>query len=134
MCIRDSFIVNRLLPDLSDKSPLMQVNSKKQNKTYAQSYSLAIIQVNNMTHKGLLIKMPINFNDYSLEDLKSLQIDLEKTIKDKAKEAKKTALQQIHNIANEHGLDLDDVLDGLKNPSKKKTKVAPKYQYPSSPS
>ncbi len=78
--------------------------------------------------------MSINFNEYSLEDLKSLQIDLEKTIKDKAKEAKKTALQQIHNIANEHGLDLDDVLDGLKNPSKKKTKVAPKYQNPSSPS
>ncbi|GAA3910931.1 H-NS histone family protein [Litoribacillus peritrichatus] len=74
--------------------------------------------------------MSINFNDYSLEDLKALQNDLEKTIKDKAKEAKKTALQQIHNIANEHGLDLDDVLDGLKNPSKKKSKVAPKYQNP----
>ena len=64
--------------------------------------------------------MSINFNDYSLEDLKALQNDLEKTIKDKAKEAKKTALQQIHNIANEHGLDLDDVLDGLKKPIKEK--------------
>jgi DNA-binding protein H-NS len=76
--------------------------------------------------------MSINFNEYSLEDLKQLQGDLEKAIKSKAKEAKKTALLQIHNIANEHGLDLDEVLDGLKNPAKKNTgKVAPKYKNPS---
>lgn len=75
--------------------------------------------------------MSINFNEYSLEDLKQLQDDLEKAIKSKAKEAKKTALQQIHNIANEHGLDLDEVLDGLKNPAKKTAgKVAPKYKNP----
>ncbi|GLQ30959.1 H-NS histone family protein [Litoribrevibacter albus] len=74
--------------------------------------------------------MSINFSEYSLEDLKQIQKDLEKTIKSKAQDAKKTALQQIHNIANEHGLDLDEVLDGLKNPSKKKAKVAPKYQNP----
>ena len=36
--------------------------------------------------------MSINFNEYSLEDLKQLQGDLEKAIKSKAKEAKKTAL------------------------------------------
>ena len=75
--------------------------------------------------------MSINFNEYSLEDLQQIQKDLEKTIKTKASEAKKNALQQIHNIANEHGLDLDEVLDGLKNPSKKKGKVAPKYRNPS---
>ncbi|MFC3149711.1 H-NS family nucleoid-associated regulatory protein [Litoribrevibacter euphylliae] len=77
--------------------------------------------------------MSINFNEYSLEDLKQIQKDLEKAIKSKASEAKKTALQQIHNIANEHGLDLDEVLDGLKNPSKKKGKVAPKYKNPQNP-
>jgi DNA-binding protein H-NS len=74
--------------------------------------------------------MSINFDQYSLEDLKQIQKDLETVIKDKAKEAKKSALQQIHNIANEHGLDLDEVLDGLKNPSKKKGKVAAKYRNP----
>jgi len=74
--------------------------------------------------------MSINFNEYSLEDLKQIQKDLEKTIKSKAKEAKKTALQQIHNIASEHGLDLDDLLDGLKNPTPRKNTVAPKYQNP----
>ena len=74
--------------------------------------------------------MSINFNEYSLEDLKQIQKDLEKTIKSKASEAKKTALQQIHNIANEHGLDLDEVLEGLKNPKAKSGKVAPKYRNP----
>jgi DNA-binding protein H-NS len=78
--------------------------------------------------------MSINFSEYSIEDLKKLQKDIEKAIVSKAEEAKKTALQKIHNIANEHGLDIDEVLDGLKNPSKKKGKVPPKYRNPNNSS
>lgn len=76
----------------------------------------------------MMAKKKIDLSKYSLADLKALQADVEKALKDFQSQAKSNALKEMQAIAKKHGLSLDDVV-GRKG-KKTKAKAAPKYRNP----
>ena len=70
----------------------------------------------------------VDLSKFSLAELKALQSDVEKTLKDFQSQAKSKALEEMQAVAKKHGLSLDDIV-GRKG-RKSKAKAAPKYRDP----
>ena len=78
--------------------------------------------------------MTVNLEDMSLEELKSLQKDVNKAIDNYEKRMRDLAKQELESIALEKfGFKLEELVSD-KSSKKTKKPVAPKYQHPENPS
>lgn len=68
----------------------------------------------------------------SLEELKTLQKDVEKAIVDFQKRKRSEAMKEIQEVAKKHGLSVDDIMGG--KGKGKKSKAPAKYRNPADPS
>mgnify|MGYP000007999792 CR=1 FL=1 len=73
--------------------------------------------------------MTVNLEDMSLEELKSLQKDIEKAIDTYEKRQKMVARKELEEHAKALGFKLEELV-GDKLTKKTKKPVAPKYQHP----
>lgn len=78
----------------------------------------------------------IDLSGYNLAELKGLQFDVEKAIKERQSEEMKKARDQIQAIAQGLGISVQDLLAGSGQKSKggSGSKVEPQYQNPADPS
>ena len=72
----------------------------------------------------------IDLSKHSMEELKALQKDVEKAIKDFAKRKRAEAMKEFQAVAKKHGLSVDDIVGG----KGKKAKAPAKYANPDNPS
>lgn len=74
----------------------------------------------------------INLADYTLGELKGLQLDIERTIKSLQQQDVHKAREQILAIAKGAGVSVEELLGTGRSKAKKETgkKVEPKYQNP----
>lgn len=73
-----------------------------------------------------------NLSDYNLSELKGLQSDIEKEIKDRQQQEVKKAREQILSIAENLGISVEELLANKSEKSKVGSgkKVQPQYQNP----
>lgn len=78
----------------------------------------------------------IDLSSYNLSELKGLQHDIEKAIKDRQEQGVQKAREQVLAIAKEAGVSLEMLFDGPAKKSKKEgnQKVQPQYENPEDPS
>lgn len=72
--------------------------------------------------------MKIEYSDLSLEELLQMQKDVEQAIADFEKKKKKEALEEIKAVAEKHGFEVADLVEGGKK--SKRSKIEPKYRNP----
>lgn len=78
----------------------------------------------------------IDLSGYNLAELKGLQFDVEKAIKERQSEEMKKAREQIQKIAQDLGVSVEDLLAGTSGKAAGKSKggtgakVEPQYQNP----
>ncbi|GIT93315.1 trans-acting regulatory protein hvrA [Jannaschia pagri] len=70
----------------------------------------------------------INLNSLSFEELRALEKNVAKTIKNFEERRRKETLSKVEAIAKEAGFTLADLLDSVKPSSK--TALPPKYRHP----
>ncbi|NSY37533.1 H-NS family nucleoid-associated regulatory protein [Leisingera sp. ANG59] len=74
----------------------------------------------------------IDLSSFTLDELKTLQKDVEKAIKTFEERKRKEALAAVQEKAAEMGFALDDLVEGVKTKKAKKS-VPPKYRHPENP-
>ncbi len=74
----------------------------------------------------------INLEKFSLDELKKLRTDVEKSIKSFETRQRKEARKALEKVAKEFGFSLDDVLEG-KAATKRGSKSAPQFRNPKNP-
>jgi DNA-binding protein H-NS len=74
----------------------------------------------------------MDLNNLSLQELKTLQGDVDVAIRNFEKRKKAEALAEVERVAKENGFSLKELL-GEGKPAPRKSKVAPKYANPSNP-
>lgn len=74
----------------------------------------------------------VDLSDYNFSELKGLQLDIEKEIKNRQKQGLKKAREQVLAIAQDLGVSVDELLlsPGTKAKGIKTEKVAPRYKNP----
>lgn len=74
----------------------------------------------------------VNLSDYNLSELKGLQSDIEREIKDRQQQEVKKAREQILSIAQNLGVSVEELLTnaGAKSKGGAGKKVQPQYQNP----
>ena len=74
----------------------------------------------------------INLSNYNISELKGLQYDIEKEIKERQKQEVKKAREQIFAIAQGLGVSVEELLDNAAKKAKdeKAGRVQPQYQNP----
>ncbi|NNE88768.1 MAG: H-NS histone family protein [Silicimonas sp.] len=70
----------------------------------------------------------VDLSKHTLAELKTLQADVEKALKDFESQAKTKALKEMQAVAKKHGLSMEEIV-GRKG-KKTKAKAAPKYRNP----
>ena len=70
----------------------------------------------------------IDFSKLSLDELKTLQKDVERAITDYQKRARSEAMKEMQAVAKKHGLSLDEIVGG--KGKGRKAKAAAKYRNP----
>ncbi len=78
-------------------------------------------------------KIP-DLSKFSVDELKSIIKDAEKSIDKKAAEEKKEAKKAAEAAAKKHGFSLNDLVGGAPAPKSSKPKSPPKYKNPANPS
>lgn len=74
----------------------------------------------------------IDLSNYSLDELKGLQYDIERTIKDRQQQEVRKAREKIIAIAQDVGISVEELLANTakKTQTEKGVKVQPQYQNP----
>ena len=76
----------------------------------------------------------INFDDYTLEQLQALSIDLQSVIRARQHAAKREVSRTILEMANTHDIDIEDLLRAKKALASQTRPASAKYANPNNPS
>lgn len=76
----------------------------------------------------------INFDDYTLEQLQALSIDLQSVIRARQHAAKREVSRTILEMANTHDIDIEDLIRAKKELSSQARSTTAKYANPNDPS